>query len=188
MVGFAGTGSVEPRSPGSWRATTPITRTGLPEAADWSIYSGVCARGGRPACRRSRIPIACQLHGELPPPTAVAKGGTPSSPAGSGPTTLTPVDGLTCPDGSTAPLHETFKFDAITMTGVRTVSYNQSCGLGPHAGEEAVHAVVTASRYPSRSKSIRSTASPAACAAASRQDVDDQTRRGLGHGFRRRRW
>ena len=38
-------------------------------------------------------------------------------------------DGMTCPDGSTAPIQETYKFDDLTMSGTRSVIHNDVCGL-----------------------------------------------------------
>ncbi len=38
-------------------------------------------------------------------------------------------NGLSCADGSTAPVQETYKFDDATMSGTRSVAHNAVCGL-----------------------------------------------------------
>ncbi|HEX3547319.1 MAG TPA: hypothetical protein VHU62_12200 [Mycobacterium sp.] len=40
-------------------------------------------------------------------------------------------DGMTCPDGSTAPTIEVVKFDDNAMTGTRRITHNDVCGLPP---------------------------------------------------------
>jgi hypothetical protein len=40
-------------------------------------------------------------------------------------------DGLTCPDGSTAPTLETYAFDEATLTGTITVVHDAACGMQP---------------------------------------------------------
>ncbi|MBO0678330.1 hypothetical protein JRC04_12735 [Mycolicibacterium sp. S2-37] len=37
------------------------------------------------------------------------------------------AEGLTCPDGSTAPISETFEFNTDTMTGTRTTTNSPAC-------------------------------------------------------------
>ena len=52
-------------------------------------------------------------------------------------------DGLTCPDGTTAPIQETYKFDDLTMTGTRSVIHNDVCdGLPASITKLPVHARV----------------------------------------------
>lgn len=40
-------------------------------------------------------------------------------------------EGMKCPDGSTAPITETYEFDSNTMTGTRSTFHNADCGLPP---------------------------------------------------------
>jgi hypothetical protein len=40
-------------------------------------------------------------------------------------------DGMLCPDGSTAPSLENYAFDDVTLTGTRTVTYGEVCGMQP---------------------------------------------------------
>ena len=38
---------------------------------------------------------------------------------------------MRCPDGSMAPIMETFEFDDVTMSGTRTTTHSAACGLQP---------------------------------------------------------
>ncbi len=41
------------------------------------------------------------------------------------------LSGMVCPDGSKAPLIETFAFDGATLAGTRTITWNAVCGMQP---------------------------------------------------------
>jgi hypothetical protein len=127
MVGFAGPAQANPNQR-VLEGVYTYQQEGLPEAA-WSIYP-VCVPVVGDLRAEIRDPVACQLTVSSTP-NAVAKGGIAKLTGGQWAYNINSVDGLTCPDGSTAPLFETFKFDGNTLTGVRTVSHNQSCGLDP---------------------------------------------------------
>ncbi|MGU3654307.1 hypothetical protein [Mycolicibacterium sp. A43C] len=99
---------------------------GLPDAA-WSIYP-VCVPVVGDLRVEIRDPVACQLSISSTP-NSTAKGGVAKLVGGQWSYNINSVDGLTCPDGSTQPLFETFAFNTITMTGMRTVSHNPGCGL-----------------------------------------------------------
>jgi hypothetical protein len=73
------------------------------------------------------LPVACNLHIAPTPSTKVA-GGTARLTGGKWQFTTSKKDGLTCPDGvNTAPINETYTFDDATLTGTRSVSYNDVC-------------------------------------------------------------
>lgn len=72
------------------------------------------------------LPVACTLHVQAS--TGIEGGDARLT--GAQWTYQKPIkDGLQCPDGSTAPTIETYKFDDATMTGTRTVLHNADCGL-----------------------------------------------------------
>lgn len=99
---------------------------GLPDAT-WSIWPSCVPVVGD---LRAEIhdPVACRLHVSSTP-NAVAKGGDAVLTDGLWAYNISSVDGLTCPDGSTEALMETFRFDSNTLTGTRIISHNQVCGL-----------------------------------------------------------
>ncbi|MGU3499601.1 hypothetical protein [Mycobacterium sp. C31M] len=99
---------------------------GLPEA-NWAIYP-ICVPVVGDLRVEIRDPVACVLKVSSTP-TAVAKGGDAKLTSGQWTYNVNTMDGLTCPNGDTVPLYETYKFDSVTMTGVRTISHNQVCGL-----------------------------------------------------------
>ena len=43
--------------------------------------------------------------------------------------TTNKTDGFLCPDGSTAPTVDTYKFDDATLTGTHTSTHNAVCGV-----------------------------------------------------------
>ncbi|MCF6390798.1 hypothetical protein L2K20_27855 [Mycobacterium sp. MBM] len=125
MIGFAGPAQANPQQQ-VLEGVYTFKQEGLPEAA-WTIYP-VCVPVVGDLRVEIRDPVACQLTVSSSPNT-VAKGGIAKLTGGQWAYNINSVDGLTCPDGSTAPLLETFKFDTITMTGTRTMAHNQVCGL-----------------------------------------------------------
>lgn len=124
-VGFAAPAQANPKQQ-VLEGVYTFQQEGLPPAA-WSIYP-VCVPVVGDLRVEIRDPVACQLTVSSAPNT-VAKGGIAKLTGGQWAYNINSVDGLTCPDGGTAALFETFKFDTITMTGTRTVSHNQVCGL-----------------------------------------------------------
>ena len=93
---------------------------------------------------------------------------------------------MTCPDGSTAPTTETVRFDDVTMTGTRTIFHNDVCGLPPG---KIVQPFTLSYKEPLRcpSSNTRSTASRAACGAASKavSSPDGSIGSRAGHGLGR---
>ena len=99
---------------------------GLPDA-QWSIYP-VCVPVVGDLRAEIRDPVACTLTVSSAP-IVVAKGGAAKLVGDRWTYNVSTADGLSCPDGSTAALNETFEFDANTLSGTRTVSHGQVCGL-----------------------------------------------------------
>ena len=99
---------------------------GLPDA-NWSIYP-ICVPVVGDLRVEIRDPVACILH-VASTPTGVAKGGDAKLTGGQWVYNVNSMDGLTCPNGDTAPIYETFKFDTRTMSGTRSIAHNQVCGL-----------------------------------------------------------
>lgn len=125
MVGFAGPAQANPQQQ-VLEGVYTYQQEGLPEAA-WSIYP-VCVPVVGDLRVEIRDPVACQLTVSSTP-NAVAKGGIAKLTGGQWAYNINSTDGVVCPDGSTEPMFETFKFDTITMTGTRTVTHNKACGL-----------------------------------------------------------
>jgi hypothetical protein len=76
------------------------------------------------------LPVACTMHVQAAPAASLQGGDARLT--GALWTYQKPIkDGLTCPDGSTAPTIETYKFDDITMTGTRSIAHNADCGMAP---------------------------------------------------------
>jgi hypothetical protein len=96
------------------------------DSGTWTIYPSCVPVVGdlRVALE---LPVACRLH--------VSRSGSTGVDAnlagGIWQYTTNTRDGMTCPDGSTAPMTETVRFDDVTMTGTRTVFHNAVCGLQP---------------------------------------------------------
>ena len=124
MVGFAAPAQANQQQVLEGNYT--FRQDGLPDA-NWAIYP-VCVPVVGDLRAEIRDPVACVLH-VASTPTAVARGGDAKLAGGQWAYNVNTMDGLTCPNGDTAPITETFKFDTNTMTGVRTISHNQVCGL-----------------------------------------------------------
>jgi len=95
--------------------------------AVWTIYP-TCVPTVGDLRDNLELPVACTLH-VAPTPTTQVNGGDARLAGGLWTFSTTKKDGLNCPDGSTAPIQETYKFDDLTMTGTRSVSHNDVCGL-----------------------------------------------------------
>lgn len=74
------------------------------------------------------LPVACTLHVASTPSTKAASGDARLA-DGLWTFSTNSKDGLVCPDGSTAPLQETYEFDDLGMSGTRSVIHNDVCGL-----------------------------------------------------------
>ena len=74
------------------------------------------------------LPVACRLH-MIAPKGLV--GGDARLTGGVWEWTSSYSDGMKCPDGSPAPTVETMKLDDLTMSGTRTITHTDVCGLQP---------------------------------------------------------
>jgi hypothetical protein len=95
--------------------------------AEWTIYPSCVPTVGDLRVNLD-LPVACRLHVAGVPVTLVNSGDARLT-NGLWQFTTSIHDGMTCPDGSTAPLQEVYKFDDLTMTGTRSVIHNDVCGL-----------------------------------------------------------
>lgn len=96
-------------------------------AGTWTIYPS-CVPVVGDLRVNLELPVACRLH--VAGSTGVT-GGDANLAGGVWQFSTTKHDGMTCPDGSTAPTTETVRFDDIAMTGTRTIFHNDVCGLPP---------------------------------------------------------
>lgn len=122
-IGFAGPAQADQVMEGVY------TYTQGDVVADWTIYPSCVPTVGD---LRDNIedPVACRLH-VAPTPTTQVRGGDARLTGGVWEFTTNAKDGFQCPDGSLAPITETYKFDDTTMTGTRSLSHNAVCGLQP---------------------------------------------------------
>lgn len=93
----------------------------------WTIYP-ICVPTVGDLRDNLELPVACTLHVASTPSTQVASGDARLT-GGLWTFSTNKKDGLQCPDGSTAPIQETYKFDDATMSGTRSVIHNDVCGL-----------------------------------------------------------
>jgi hypothetical protein len=95
--------------------------------AEWVIYPS-CVPTVGDLRDNLELPVACRLHVTPTPSTQVA-GGDARLTGGVWEFSTPKADGMTCPDGSTAPIQETYEFDDLSMTGTRSVAHNDVCGM-----------------------------------------------------------
>ncbi len=95
--------------------------------AEWTIYP-TCVPTVGDLRDNLELPVACTLHVAAAPVTAV-NGGDARLTGGVWQFTTSKHEGMTCPDGSTAPIQETYQFDDLTMSGTRSIIHNDVCGL-----------------------------------------------------------
>jgi hypothetical protein len=95
--------------------------------AEWTIYPS-CVPTVGDLRNNLDLPVACRLHVAAAPVNLVNSGDARLT-GGVWEYTTSVDDGVTCPDGSTAPIQETYEFDDLTMTGTRSVIQNDVCGL-----------------------------------------------------------
>ena len=75
------------------------------------------------------LPVACRLH--MAPQARGMVGGDARLTGGVWEWITPSKEGMQCPDGSWAPTVDTMKFDDLTMTGTRSISHADVCGLAP---------------------------------------------------------
>jgi hypothetical protein len=95
--------------------------------AEWTIYP-TCVPTVGDLRDNLELPVACTLHVAAAPVTAV-NGGDARLTGGVWQFTTSKHEGMTCADGSTAPIQETYEFDDLTMSGTRSIIHNDVCGL-----------------------------------------------------------
>jgi hypothetical protein len=94
--------------------------------ATWTIYPSCVPTVGDLRANLD-LPVACRLH-VSPTPATQVRGGDARLSGGVWEFTTNVLGGYSCPDGSTAPQLETYRFDDATMTGTRSVSNGSICG------------------------------------------------------------
>jgi hypothetical protein len=95
--------------------------------ATWTIYP-TCVPTVGDLRDNLELPVACNLHVATNPST-VLNPGTARLTGGQWAYSVTKMDGYKCPDGSSAPMVDMYKFDDVTMSGTHSVSHNDVCGL-----------------------------------------------------------
>lgn len=93
----------------------------------WSVYPS-CVPTVGDLREPLELAVACRLHVET---TRGTKGGDARLTGGQWVYSTAVIEGIKCQDGNWAPITETYKFDDVTLTGVRSVSNNADCGLAP---------------------------------------------------------
>lgn len=93
--------------------------------AEWTIFPS-CVPTVGDLRDNLELPVACRLH-VAPTPANVVSGGDARLTGGQWMFSTDIKDGMTCPDGSSAPIREVYEFDDLTMTGTRSVSNNNVC-------------------------------------------------------------
>jgi hypothetical protein len=98
--------------------------------AEWTIYPS-CVPTVGDLRENLELPVACRLH--IAPSSAEVRGGDARLTSGQWMFSTSVKDGMACPDGSLAPIQETYQFDDLSMTGTRSVSNNTVCDgqVGP---------------------------------------------------------
>lgn len=124
MVGFAGTAQADQQV---LEGVYNYHQEGEPDVGTWTIYP-ICVPVVGDLRAEIRDPVACILHVSGTPTTWVM-GGDAKLTGGQWAYSVNKKDGLTCPDGSTAPIVETIKFNTDTMSGTRSTAHNLVCGL-----------------------------------------------------------
>lgn len=92
--------------------------------AEWTIFPS-CVPTVGDLRDNLELPVACRLH--VAPSSTAVSGGDARLTGGQWMFSTSIKDGLSCPDGGTGPIQETYEFDDLTMTGTRSVSNNNVC-------------------------------------------------------------
>jgi hypothetical protein len=125
-VGFAGPAAADQVMQGVYTYTQGDIR------AEWTIYPS-CVPTVGDLRDNLDLPVACRLH-VSPTPTTQVSGGDARLTGDQWEFSTTILDGLKCPDGSTAAVQETYQFDDVAMAGTRSVSNANACGNAVPAG------------------------------------------------------
>jgi hypothetical protein len=131
-LGFAGPAQADPVIQGVYT----YTQDGVAPQS-FSIYPS-CVPVVGDLREPLELAVACRLHVAT---SAGIKGGDAVLTNGMWTYSVPVKDGMQCPDGSTAPIRDVYKFDDVSLTGTRTVFHNADCGLQP--GEQNVPFTLT---------------------------------------------
>ena len=129
-LGSAGPSWADQTMQGIYTFSTP----GLP-AAEWTLYP-ICV----PVVGDLRVPLELPVACTLKVVSATSSkttyelnslnwGGDARLTGGQWLISATKDSGFLCPDGSTAPSVDTYKFDDVTLTGTHTLTHNAVCGV-----------------------------------------------------------
>lgn len=121
MFGFAGPARADQVMEGVYQYTQGDI------VVDWTIYP-TCVPTVGDLRVNLELPVACTLHVAATPSTKVSPGAARLT-GGMWTYSVNMLDGFKCPDGSTAPMLDIYKFDDLTMTGTRSLSHNDVCGV-----------------------------------------------------------
>lgn len=119
-VGFAGPAGADQVMQGVYAYTQGDVH------AEWTIFPS-CVPTVGDLRDNLELPVACRLH-VTGSPSALVAGGDARQSGGQWEFSTTLPEGLTCPDGSTAAVQETYRFDDVALTGTRSVSNAMACG------------------------------------------------------------
>lgn len=92
----------------------------------WTIYP-TCVPTVGDLRDNLELPVACTLH--VAPGTTKVLGGDARLSGGVWAYSKNLLDGFKCADGSTEAILESYKFDDVTMSGTRSVTHNDVCGV-----------------------------------------------------------
>ena len=122
-LGFASPVQAEPVMNGVYT----YTQEGL-EPQTWSIFPS-CVPVVGDLREPLELAVACRLHVEAS--RGDTNGGDARLADGQWQFITSKIEGMQCPDGSWAPITETYRFNDVTLTGTRSVAHNAVCGLAP---------------------------------------------------------
>ncbi len=107
---------------------------GLPPAT-WTIFP-LCTPVVGDLRQPLELPVACLMHitsatssKTTPELESLNFGGDARLTDGLWTMIVNRSDGFQCPDGTTAPLFRTYKFDDATLSGTLTATHNADCGV-----------------------------------------------------------
>ena len=110
------------------------TQEGLPPST-WTIYP-MCVPVVGDLREPLYLPVGCELHVTSSTSSQTTQelqlqnyGGDARLVSDLWTVVVPKEHGLLCPDGTTAPTVETYKFDNATLAGTHTVTHNEACGV-----------------------------------------------------------
>lgn len=121
-TGFAGPARAEPVMQGVYT----YTQDGAPPQT-FTVYPS-CVPVVGDLREPLELAVACRLHVAT---SGGIKGGDARLADGKWTYSTAVLEGLQCSNGTWAPITETYRFDDVAMTGVRSVSNDAVCGLAP---------------------------------------------------------